>query len=86
MKFEHSLGLLFFGLTVAAYLILFSLGRKWRREFEAKGITYWQASKEERMKELTAEVWRPGLIALFYKGAFALSISAFLTQATMLGG
>ena len=70
MKFEHSLGLFFFGLTVAAYLILFSLGRKWRREFEAKGITYWQASKEERMKELTAEVWRPGLIALFYGLAY----------------
>lgn len=34
MKFEHTLGLFFFTLTAAAYLILFSLGRKWRKEFE----------------------------------------------------
>ncbi|MGD2201284.1 MAG: MFS transporter [Candidatus Bathyarchaeota archaeon] len=70
MKPEHAFGLLFFGLTVAAYLILFGLGRKWRRMFEEKGVTYWQASKEERMQQLTSEVWRPKLIALFYGLAY----------------
>ncbi len=39
MKLEHMLGL-FFSLTAASYLILFGLGRKWRREFEARGIGY----------------------------------------------
>jgi len=70
MKLEHTLGLFFFGLTVSAYLILFGLGRKWRREFEARGVTYWQAPKEERVRELTAEVWRPRLIILFYGLAY----------------
>ena len=45
MKFEQALGLLFFGLTLTAYAVLFYLGRRWRREFEAKGVTYWQAPK-----------------------------------------
>ncbi|MGD2142797.1 MAG: MFS transporter [Candidatus Bathyarchaeota archaeon] len=70
MKFEHTLGLVFFGMTVAAYLILFGLGRKWRREFEAHGVTYWQAPKEERMRQLTSDIWRPRLIALFYGLAY----------------
>ena len=70
MKFEHALGLFFFGLTAAAYLILFSLGRRWRREFEAKGVGYWRAPKVERVRELTEDVWRPKLIALFYGLAY----------------
>lgn len=70
MKFEYTMGLVFFGLTLSAYLILFGLGRKWRREFEARGVTYWQAPKEERMRELISEVWRPKLIALFYGLAY----------------
>ncbi len=70
MKFEHVLGLVFFSCTAAAYLILFGLGRKWRKEFEAKGIGYWQAPKEERVRELTEELWRPRLIAFFYALAY----------------
>jgi MFS family permease len=70
VKFEYSLGLFFFGLTVAAYLILFYLGRKWRKAFEAKGVGYWQAPKEERVRELTESVFRPRLIALFYGLAY----------------
>jgi hypothetical protein len=31
-----------------------------------KGIGYWNAPKTERVKELTAGLWRPRLIALFY--------------------
>jgi MFS family permease len=70
MKFEHQLGIVFFSCTAAAYLILFGLGRKWRREFEAQGIKYWQAPKEKRVRELTEELWRPRLIALFYTLAY----------------
>ena len=70
MKLEHTLGLFFFSLTIAAYLILFSLGRKWRSEFEGRGIAYWQAPKEERLRELTSNVWRPKLIAVFYSLAY----------------
>ncbi len=70
MKFEHTLGLVFFSLTAAAYLILFGLGRRWRRKFEARGVRYWRAPKEERVRELTEDVWRPKLIALFYGLAY----------------
>lgn len=58
MKLEYMLGLFFFTLTAASYLVLFGLGRKWRREFEARGIGYWQAPKEERVRELTEDLWR----------------------------
>ncbi len=70
MKFEQALGLLFFGLTLTAYAILFYLGRRWRREFEARGVTYWQAPKEERLRELTDDVFRPRLFAVFYGLAY----------------
>ena len=70
MTFEQILALLLFCCTVLAYLTLFSLGRRWRREFTAKGIGYWNAPKIERMKELTTELWRPRLIALFYALAY----------------
>lgn len=70
MKFEHILGLVFFSCTATAYIILFGLGRKWRRQFEAQGIGYWQAPKEERVRELTEGLWRPRLIALFYALAY----------------
>ncbi len=70
MKFEYVLGLFFFSLTASAYLILFSLGRRWRTEFEAKGVGYWRAPKVERVRELTEDVWRPKLIALFYGLAY----------------
>jgi hypothetical protein len=70
MKLEQALGLLFFGLTLTAYAVLFYLGRRWRREFEAKGVTYWQAPKEERLRELTDDVFRPRLFAAFYGLAY----------------
>ena len=69
MKLEYMLGL-FFSLTAVSYLVLFGLGRKWRREFEAQGIGYWQAPKEERVRELTEDLWQPKLIALFYALAY----------------
>jgi len=70
MKFEYALGLVFFSLTAAAYLILFGLGRRWRRGFEARGVGYWRTPKEERVRELTEDVWRPRLIAFFYGLAY----------------
>jgi MFS family permease len=70
MKFEHTLGLVFFGMTAAAYLILFWLGKKWRMEFEARGVTYWQAPKKERVRQLTSDIWHPKFIALFYGLAY----------------
>jgi hypothetical protein len=70
MMFEHMLALLLFSCTVAAYLILFGLGRKWRKEFTAQGVGYWNASKKERVNELTAGLWRPRLIAFFYALAY----------------
>lgn len=70
MTFAELLALLLFCCTIVAYLILFSLGRKWRRAFTAKGIEYWNAPKTERVKELTAGLWRPRLIALFYALAY----------------
>jgi MFS family permease len=70
MEFEQALGLLFFALTLVAYAVLFYLGRRWRREFEAKGVTYWQAPKEERLRELTDDVFRPRLLAVFYGLAY----------------
>jgi MFS family permease len=70
MKFEQLLGLGFFGLTVAAYLVLFYLGRRWRREFEEEGVGYWQSPKGERVRELTDGVFRPRLVALFYGLAY----------------
>ncbi len=70
MTFEQILALLLFCCTVVAYLTLFSLGRRWRREFSAQGIGYWNTPKIERMKELTTGLWRPRLIALFYALAY----------------
>jgi hypothetical protein len=70
MKFEHLLGLIFFGLTACAYLILFWLGRKWRNEYTSLDISYWQSPKVDRIKELTLEVWNPRLISLFYGLAY----------------
>jgi MFS family permease len=70
MKFEHILGLIFFGITLSLYILFFLLGWKWRREYEAQGVTYWSAPKEDRIKELTEEIFRPRLIALFYGLAY----------------
>jgi MFS family permease len=70
MKFEHMLGLFLFICTALAYVTLFLLGRKWRREYESKGISYWSSPKEKRLKELTKDVWNPRLITLFYALAY----------------
>ena len=66
LSINYKMGIAVFGFTICAYLILFVLGRRWRNEFEAKGITYWQAPKEQRLVELMDSVWEPRKITFLY--------------------
>lgn len=66
LDLEYKMGIAVFVFTVGAYAILFILGRKWRNEFEAQGVAYWQAPKEERMQQLMSGVFEPGKITLLY--------------------
>lgn len=50
LSLNYKLGIAVFTFTVSAYGVLFYLGRRWRKEFEAKGIAYWSASKESRIQ------------------------------------
>jgi hypothetical protein len=70
LEFEQLLGILMFTCTAVTYLIFLILGRKWRKKFELRGIRYWKAPKEQRVKELMTDVWRPKLIAVFYGLAY----------------
>ncbi len=63
---KYQLGVAVFAFTVGAYAVMFILGRRWRRGFEARGVTYWRASKEERLEELISEVWEPRKITVLY--------------------
>ncbi|HUV53645.1 MAG TPA: MFS transporter [Candidatus Krumholzibacteriaceae bacterium] len=92
---KYQLGIAVFTFTVGAYAVLFILGRRWRREFEARGVTYWSASKEERMEELISEVWEPRKITVLYglsyfsngfvRTAFNLWVPVFLLDEVGLG-
>ncbi len=66
LSLKYKLGITVFVFTVLAYGILFYLGKKWRYEFESKGITYWNAPKEERIQELMDDVWEPRKIIFLY--------------------
>ncbi|MFC1802511.1 MFS transporter [Thermoproteota archaeon] len=66
LSLSSKLGIAVFTFTVSAYVVLFYLGRKWRREFKAMGITYWGSQKEIRIQELMDEVWEPGKITFLY--------------------
>jgi len=70
LKFEHKLGVAVFVSTLSAYAVLLTLGHRWRRGFEAEGITYWRAPKQERMAELIRGVWEPRKIAVLYGLAY----------------
>jgi MFS family permease len=70
LKISHRIALITLFLTILAYITLFTLGRRWRRVFEAKNITYWKGSKKERIEELLAEVWEPRKIAALYGLAY----------------
>jgi len=56
--------------TSVAYLVLFLLGRRWRRTFEESGISYWTAPKEQRVKELTDGFWQPRRVMTLYGLAY----------------
>jgi MFS family permease len=66
LSLTYKLGISVFTFTATAYLILFLLGRKWRKEFESNGITYWESSKELRMEELMNPTWEPKKVTLLY--------------------
>jgi MFS family permease len=66
LSVKYKLGIAVFVFTVGAYLVFFVLGRRWRREFEAQGVGYWQAPKDKRMIELMDEVWEPRKITFLY--------------------
>ena len=66
LSLNYKLGIAVFAFTVAAYGILFYLGRRWRDEFEAEGVTYWSAPKEERIQELMDDVWEPKKITFLF--------------------
>lgn len=66
MDFQQLLGILIFTCTTTTYLTFLVLGRKWRKNFERKGIRYWKAPKEQRIRELMNDVWQPKLITVFY--------------------
>ncbi len=95
LALKYQLGIAVFVFTVGAYAVLFILGRRWRREFEARGVTYWSASKEERMAELTSEVWEPRKITVLYglsyftngfvRTVFNLWVPVFLLDEVGLG-
>jgi MFS family permease len=70
LKFEHKLGIAVFVCTISAYALLLALGRRWRKGFEAKGITYWNAPKGDRIGELMKGVWEPRRVSLLYGLAY----------------
>ena len=66
LKLSYKLGVGVFFFTIIVYGLFFLLGKKWRREYEAQGVSYWRTSKEERMAELMVEVWEPRKIIILY--------------------
>ena len=66
LSLNYKIGIAVFTFTISAYGILFYLGRKWRNEFESKGIKYWSAPKVDRIQELMTDVWEPKKITLLY--------------------
>jgi len=95
LPLKYQLGVAVFTFTVGAYVVLFALGRRWRRGFEARGIAYWRAPKEERMEELISEVWEPRKITVLYglsyftngfvRTAFNLWVPVFLLDEVGVG-
>jgi len=95
LDLKYQLGIAVFMFTVGAYAVLFVLGRRWRREFEAQGVSYWRASKEERLEELISDVWEPRKITVLYglsyftngfvRTAFNLWVPVFLLDEVGVG-
>jgi hypothetical protein len=70
VEIQFVVGIAVFSCTVIVYATLFVLGYKWKKSFKAKGVKYWATSKEERVAELTREIWRPKLVMLLYGLAY----------------
>jgi len=70
VKISHLIAVSVFVCTMVAYSIFLILGRKWRKEFESEGVKYWNAPKEERLKELIQDVWKPKRISSLYFMAY----------------
>jgi MFS family permease len=95
LDLKYQLGIAVFMFTVGAYAVLFILGRRWRREFEARGVAYWRAPKEERLDELISDVWEPRKITVLYglsyftngfvRTAFNLWVPVFLLDEVGIG-
>ncbi len=66
LSLKYKLGIAVFLFTVLAYGVLFYLGRRWRAEFEAQGVTYWTVPKEDRIQALMDDVWEPRKITFLY--------------------
>jgi MFS family permease len=73
LKLQHILGIAVFVCTVIAYAVFLFLGKRWRREFEAEGKSYWTAPKEERVSDLVNAVWQPRLVATLYGLAYFIN-------------
>lgn len=95
VELQYVSGALVFLCTVAAYAALILLGSRWRRRFEAAGLRYWTAPKEERVSVLVDAVWRPRLVTTLYglayftngfaRIAFSIWLPFFLFQVRGLG-
>jgi len=73
VKLQYVLGIAVFACTVIAYSVFLVLGRRWRKGFEAEGVTYWTAPKEERVSDLVNAVWRPRLVTILYALAYFIN-------------
>lgn len=95
LSLKYKLGITVFSFTVIAYGTLFYLGRKWRNEFEEKGIRYWSIAKEDRIKQLMDGVWEPKKITFLYglsyfangfvRSTFSLWVPIFLLDEVGVG-
>ena len=95
LDFNYLMGIAVFTFTVSAYGVLFYLGRKWRKEFEEKGVSYWSAPKKTRILELMDGVWEPRKITLLYgisyfangfvRTTFSLWVPIFLLDKAGIG-
>jgi MFS family permease len=70
VKLQYIIALAVVLSTSAAYFVFFLLGRRWRRVYEEKGVSYWTAPKEQRVKEFTDDFWQPRLVTVLYGLAY----------------
>jgi MFS family permease len=84
LSYKLEVGIFFF--TIIVYGVFFLLGKKWRGEFEAQGVSYWRGSKQERMAELMVEVWEPKKIIILYTLSYFSNGFVRTTRARITAG